>query len=198
MELSAYWDTLGWVYFQRGEMAQAERTMRASWELAQNPTVADHLGQIYEKEQKNAEALNMYQLALAAVPSSLNPAENEILEHIKRLGGKAPARQIFGTYGSSSSVSHVRMTKLPRFTQKQVYGEFFVLFGPGPTVVDSKFISGSDELKNAGKVLKAAKFDILFPPGSQARILRRGMLGCYPMSGCSFVFLTVDSVHSVN
>lgn len=196
-ELSAYWDTLGWVHFQRGELAQAEKTMRASWELAQLPLVADHLGQIYEKEHKNAEALNMYRMALAAAPASLNASENDVLQRIKRLGGTVPAKQLFGTYGSGQ-VSQTRMTKLPRFTQKPVYGEFFVLFGPGPAVVDSKFISGSDELKNAGAVLKTAKFDIPFPPGSQAHILRRGMLGCYPTSGCSFVFLTVDSVHSLN
>ena len=197
-ELSSYWDTLGWVYFQRGELAQAENAVRASWELAQIPLVADHLGQIYEKQQKNAEALNMYRMALAAAPASLNPTENDILQRIKRLGGPTPAKQLFGTYGGSGQVSQVRMTKIPRFTQKQVYGEFFVLFGPGPTVVDSKFISGSEELKNAGRVLKTAKFAIRFPPGSQARILRRGMLACYPASGCSFVFLTVDSVHSLN
>jgi tetratricopeptide (TPR) repeat protein len=198
MELSAYWDTLGWVYFQRGELEQAEKTTRASWELAQIPMVANHLGEIYEKEQKNAEALNMYRMALAAVPSSLNPAENEILQHIKRLGGKAPARQMLGTYGGGGPASQARMTRLSRFTQKQVYGEFFVLFGPGPTVIDAKFISGSDELKNAVNVFKTARFDIPFPPGSQAHILRRGMLGCYPASGCSFVFLAADSVHSLN
>ena len=197
-ELSAYWDTLGWVYFQRGELARADRTVRASWELSQLPMVADHLGQIYEKEHKNAEALTMYKLALASAPASLNTSENEILQRIRRLGGTAPTKQMLGTYGSSDPVSNIRTTKLPRFTQKQVYGEFLVLFGPASTVLDSKFVSGSDELKNAGKVLKTAKFDIPFPTGSQAHILRRGMLGCYPTSGCSFVLLTVDSVHSLN
>src|SRR5712672_602455 len=33
--LAAYWDTLGWVYFQRGELPLAEKYVRSSWMLMQ-------------------------------------------------------------------------------------------------------------------------------------------------------------------
>ena len=62
--LIAYWDTLGWVYFARGDLDKAEKYVSAAWRLGQHGEVGDHLGQIYEKRGKKDEAIRTYALAM--------------------------------------------------------------------------------------------------------------------------------------
>ena len=46
----AYLDSLGWVYFKSGQYAQAEENLRkANERMNTDPTVHDHLGEVYEK-----------------------------------------------------------------------------------------------------------------------------------------------------
>ena len=66
VQLSMYWDTLGWVYFRQGQIETAERYISAAWSLGQQPIVGDHLGQVYEKEGKTQAAAHTYALAIAA------------------------------------------------------------------------------------------------------------------------------------
>ena len=49
-DLAAYWDTLGWIKFQAGDIPQAEKYIAAAWGLCEFTAIGDHLGQIYEKE----------------------------------------------------------------------------------------------------------------------------------------------------
>ncbi len=51
-ELSAYWDTLGWVHFRLGHLELAEKYLHAAWSLSQDQTVGDHLQQVYDKMAK--------------------------------------------------------------------------------------------------------------------------------------------------
>ena len=64
------WDTLGWVYFRQGDTRRAESMVRASWLLGEDSLVAEHLGEIYAKEDKIQEAAHAYEyaLAVASVP----------------------------------------------------------------------------------------------------------------------------------
>jgi tetratricopeptide (TPR) repeat protein len=64
--IGTFWDTLGGVYFQKGDLASAERYIRASWTLNQHGEVGDHLAQILEKRGQKDNAIQMYALALAA------------------------------------------------------------------------------------------------------------------------------------
>jgi len=60
--LGTAWDTLGWVYFQSGDLLQAERYIDASWRLCQNGPVGLHLGQIYDRQGKRRAAIHVWQL----------------------------------------------------------------------------------------------------------------------------------------
>ena len=55
-QLGYIWDTVGWIYFRRGEFEKALPYIRASWLLSQASVVGDHLGQIYAKLGKTQEA----------------------------------------------------------------------------------------------------------------------------------------------
>src|SRR5262249_47022650 len=50
IRLGNAWDTAGWAHFRLGELTDAERYFQAAWKLAQTPAAADHLGQLYEKQ----------------------------------------------------------------------------------------------------------------------------------------------------
>jgi tetratricopeptide (TPR) repeat protein len=56
--LSAYWDTLGWVYFKEGKLEDAQRYLRAAWELSPRDVIASHVNKAYEKAGKVSPAAN--------------------------------------------------------------------------------------------------------------------------------------------
>ena len=74
-ELAAYWDTLGWIKFQEGDMPQAEKFIAAAWGLCEFTEIGDHLGQIYEKEGRKADAIVQYEITLGklVVPPETRP-----------------------------------------------------------------------------------------------------------------------------
>ncbi|HEX4005729.1 MAG TPA: tetratricopeptide repeat protein [Acidobacteriaceae bacterium] len=61
----AYLDSLGWTYFRLGQYAQAEDNLqRAISRGASDPTVHDHLGDVYEKTGKLKLAAAQWELSL--------------------------------------------------------------------------------------------------------------------------------------
>ena len=87
---------------------------------------------------------------------------------------------------------------MPRSIQGQASADFFLLVSPGGKIENVKFINGSDKLKSATAVISHLKIQDAFPDNTPARIVRRGILGCYPTTGCSLVFLSPRQVQSVN
>ncbi|HYA34843.1 MAG TPA: tetratricopeptide repeat protein, partial [Candidatus Binataceae bacterium] len=64
--IGAYWDTLGWVYVQKGDLQKGSAYINAAWQLDQHGEIGDHLAQIYEKLGQKDRAIHAYALALAA------------------------------------------------------------------------------------------------------------------------------------
>ena len=61
----AYLDSLGWVYFRLGQYTQAEDDLqRAISRGASDPTVHDHLGDVYEKTGRLKQAAAQWELSL--------------------------------------------------------------------------------------------------------------------------------------
>ncbi len=192
--LAAAWDTLGWVHFRLGQFDEAEKYLSAGWNLTQDPVIADHLGQVYQKQGKKHQAAVAYSRAIAAGHA---PAETEGRLETLRAGGKPqPGEQV-----DALTLQNLRMLKLEKFAgkpKKHASAEFFLLIGPGPKITGAKFISGSEELRDAGNTLAAAKVDVLFPDDHPVQILRRGILDCEPeVAGCMFVMIPPGSVHAV-
>ena len=65
--LIAYWDTLGWIHFDEGDLDQAEKYVAAAWGLGHHGEVGDHLGQIYEKRGEKDQALRTYALSMSGL-----------------------------------------------------------------------------------------------------------------------------------
>ncbi|PYX37877.1 MAG: hypothetical protein DMG81_13135 [Acidobacteria bacterium] len=114
-------------------------------------------------------------------------------------GKKAPtAIELLRADPNGNELSELRSVKLKRLVAGSAEADFFLLFGPGPKIEAVEFVSGSQKLRAAGQVLSTANFQVAFPEGSSARLLRRGILMCSAISGCEAVLFTPNSVKSVN
>ena len=76
----AYLDSLGWVFFRMSRMQEAEDTLkRALDKIGKDPTVHDHLADVYMKEGKLKEAIQQWDSAIHewenGAPADLDHAE---------------------------------------------------------------------------------------------------------------------------
>ncbi|HVB85671.1 MAG TPA: DUF3857 domain-containing protein [Candidatus Dormibacteraeota bacterium] len=175
--LAAYWDTLGWAYFRIGDLDESEKYLNAGWRLSQDATIADHLGQLYEKEGKKRKAKQAYEQAAAT-----RPAPQHAVDRLNAMGDVGAADLM------PQSLQDMRIVQVP-FSPKpkdHANADFVVLLAPGGKVA-ATFVSGAQELRQAGKALEAAKFDTPFPDLGPVNILRRGILDCEPeLKECTF------------
>ncbi len=207
--LAAYWDTLGWVHFQKGNPEAAEKYIYASWLLNQHGEVGDHLAQIYEKLGRKQEAIQTYAQALAAT----RPLP-ETRERLARLAGGEDELKMLRTRGGEE-LSALRTVKLGKLLKESASAEFFVLLSPGlaaaPTagaaaasgtgakIEEVRFASGSEKLRPLAGALRAVHFLAIFPDDTPTKLVRRGILSCSALTGeCVFVLLPPDLVTSVN
>ena len=82
----AYLDSLGWVYFKSGQYALAEdNLLKASQRIGTDPTVHDHLGEVYEKTGNLKMAVEQWQRSLAeyahSLPADADPADVAKVQH---------------------------------------------------------------------------------------------------------------------
>ena len=189
--LSAAWDTLGWLYFQTGNLNESEQYIAASWDLSQRGDVGDHLGQVYFAEGKKKQAIHTWQLALAA-DNSLTATK----EHLRSARAPTTPEQLTVSHSAKTFVSpaeelgKLRTLNVPNLSTREGSAEFFLLFSSGKLEA-VQFIKGSDSLKEAGIALKTADLRIRPPDTNSQKILRRGILFCsrYTTPSCHFVML---------
>ncbi|CAN5579691.1 tetratricopeptide repeat protein [soil metagenome] len=82
----AYLDSLGWVYFKSGQYSLAEENLRkANERIATDPTVHDHLGEVYEKTGKLKLAVSQWERSMTeyarSLPADADPADVSKVQH---------------------------------------------------------------------------------------------------------------------
>jgi tetratricopeptide (TPR) repeat protein len=203
-QFAATWDTVGWVYFQMGDTARAESFLRASWVLGQQSIVGGHLGQTYEKLGKKKQAERVYEQALSAQymrptfssggpdpATTYDASRNEILAHYKNLTGRAspPPVDIHRlpngewTKTRGDELKDALDAKVSSTTALSGVAFFSVVFAPGK-VEQVRYVKGDEELKSMMGKLETAPYQMEFPEGSGAKIVRRVTLTCHPKAGC--------------
>jgi tetratricopeptide (TPR) repeat protein len=194
--LIAYWDTLGWIEFDQGNLDKAEKYVAAAWTLGHHGEVGDHLGQIYEKRGDKDRALRTYALSM----NGLRPIP-ETRERLASLaGGDAKADAAVARY--KAELDHLSTIDLGKATQTG-NADFFILLSGGTgevAKVDAvKFISGDEKLKSYVSALQNADYHLTFPDGTPVKVLRRGTLSCSVTTGsCKFVLTLPDDVRTVD
>jgi tetratricopeptide (TPR) repeat protein len=173
-ELDANWDTLGWVYFARGNMQKAEKYVSAAWVLGGHGEVGDHLAQIYQKEGRKDDALRTYAMSLSGIRPA-NETRGRLAALVGGDGKVAPAieqhRLDFQT---------LRTVKLGKVAPAAGSADFFVVItsesADGAAKIEAaKFISGEEKLKPLTGNLKGAKVSFAFPDDVPTKILGAGL-----------------------
>ncbi|MGH9714037.1 MAG: DUF3857 domain-containing protein [Candidatus Acidiferrales bacterium] len=197
--IGAYWDTLGWVYFQRGDLDRAERYIRAAWLLNQHGEVADHLARVLEKRGQKDQAIRTYAMALVAIHSV--PETRSRLDGL--LGADAKTTHIEKLVSRAhDDLSSLRTFPVGKLVSEKAEADFLVLLSPGEkdAKVDAvQFVSGSEKLRPYAGALRSIHFAGMFPDSSPIRLVRRGTLSCSAATGqCVFVLLLPEDVRTVN
>lgn len=201
MPLAAAWDTLGWTHFRLGHFDVAEKYLKAGWYLDLDPTIAEHLGELYEKEGKTHEAALAYANSIAA-----GRAPEQAGTRLDAIKHKNPSEENVRPDPIALQDTRTVDVKPSDKPNEHASAEFFVLLGPdanatgssaGMKVLDAKFLRGSDSLRNAGKALVSAKFQGSFPDDAEAHLVRRGILDCETeITNCKFAMYLPSAVHS--
>jgi len=195
IELHANWDTLGWVYFARGDLNKAEKYVNAAWQLGEYGEVGDHLAQIYEKRGQKDDAIRTYAMALSA----LRPTLESRGRLASLVGGDGKVASAVEKH--RLDLQTLRTIKLGKPNGVSGSADFFVVLSAsarGASIDAVKFISGEEKLKAMAENLKTARIDFRFPDDVPTKILRRGILSCsHATSECEFVMMLPEDVRSV-
>ena len=197
--LAAYWDTLGWVYFQRGDLDAADKYLKAAWVLQQHSEVGHHVGAVAEKRGNKTDAIRLY--AQGAVAEVMRPEARESL--LKLTPADTVEKLLETAKGELKSYNNFEFGRLVPNLKAPIEAEFYVVFAPDGArngqVVDVKFIKGDDRLKPFAAQLKTAKYPMVFPDSAPTKIVRRGTLWCVAAPGvCTFTMLSPDRITSVD
>lgn len=181
--LAAYWDTLGWVFFAKGDLAQAEKYVGASWKLAQHAEVGDHLAQIYEKRGRRADAIAQYGTALAAD----NPAQL-VRDHLAALAGaNVKPDAVASEHRRDLDATRTLAVSVKDMTGKKA--DIAVLLSAPNVVEGVRFVDGDKDLATVAGSLKTLPIAGAFPDDGPARLLRRGTLACSSETACTLTFV---------
>lgn len=187
--LPAFWDTLGWVYFQQGKAAAGEPLIAAAWRLNQVGDTGDHLAQIYEARGEKQPAIRLYEQALAAGAGSA-----EMRERLKKLLGPAAGSSAAIDASVKRAAGELVRDRTVALGAAKIGGkaEFIVLLergASGMAATDARFLLGDDRLAAMSQRFRNANFPAILPPGSPAKIILRGMVTCSVKTAkCEFVF----------
>lgn len=207
--VAAYWDTLGWIKFKKGDISGAEKYLLAATDLTDRPTIQMHMGRVYEAMGRKDAAMRCYVTALqhtqvvqfarleggkmaSQPPRRLSADEREAKERLAKLAG-SPA----GVAGQMKEGSYNRNWKRtvavpnPHATEKRE--SLAILLIPGPNIASSTMLpvaKGASELLNrfADKLPPQT-----FPDENTKIIPRVASIQCLtnPLQ-CEFAFLPYD------
>jgi tetratricopeptide (TPR) repeat protein len=183
--LAAYWDTLGWVHYARGDLARAEPLLEAAWRLGQHAEVGDHLAQLYEKTGRRDAAIRTYAMALSAQRPT-----DEIRGRLARMLGDnhkvdaAVARH-------REELLKARTVQLGASEPRGKRADLVILFSSTGGVEGVRFLSGDEAVRPLVGKAEKVSYGVMFPDATTpAKLLRRGIVACPPLEGeCTITLL---------
>jgi tetratricopeptide (TPR) repeat protein/transglutaminase-like putative cysteine protease len=195
VKLGQYWDTLGWIKFQQGKTAEAEKYVLAAWEVTDDLAIAMHLGRIYESQGRRNDAIDMYLAALSKAPPNYDLSD-DAKETRKRLA------DILGGYAQvDDQVTQARKKKSPLRTVAianpsgaQGIAQYTVIIDANSKVVDLAATNPADPLAALNDAVRAAAMPQSFPDDALKKLPRLGTLACTGAEQpCVFTLLSAYS-----
>ena len=210
------WARMGWAKYLKGENLAAMQFLNSAWLLSQSGTVANRLGQVYEKQGQPEKARHMYALAVAAGGSDVQDSRDR-LARVAR--APSPASQSGAATNSSRDASNStdkevaaaktelvesRTVKLEpikldaaaiaaanKAGGKATSARFNLVFDSSPRPERAEFVEGDETLRGAGDQMREKDFPVRFPDASSIKIVRRGQVSC-GTSGCAVELVPIE------
>jgi tetratricopeptide (TPR) repeat protein len=194
--IGAYWDTLGWIHFTRGDLEHAEPLLRASWQLTQNGDVGDHLAQLYEKQGKKKEAIRTYAQA-ATAPH----ADADVRTRLAAATGDT-AKADEAIKSAANDLLQQRTFKVNKTAEESGEAYFYLLVVPtekSAKIEFVKFIRGDNSLRQATNQISKLDLGNVPPTSPPTKLLRRAKLTCEPSpKTCTLVLDHPEDVRATN
>ncbi len=192
--LGAYWDTLGRIYFRKGDVVRAKPYLRAAWQLTQSGETGDHLAQLYQKLGDKQRAIEQCALALA----STRPVPDTRARLMLLLGGNAQIDELVRKARPELERMRTYTVKLP--VRKKASAEFLIALSPGgqaglsARVNAVRFAGGDESLRQFANELKSIDYREELPDATPLKVVRRGTLTCAPAEDiCKFTLAPAES-----
>jgi tetratricopeptide (TPR) repeat protein len=179
--LIAAWDTLGWILYREKKLDEAESYLKAAWVNVQSDVMAEHVGEVEVAKGNKNEARTAYELGVAASrPGAEQKKLQERAESLRKEGAK------FAANDAGKRLQDNRKIPLGAAQGLNGVAEYRLLLSGGKIVKAEK--NGEKDLPGGEDRLKEAKLVGYWPTGSEASLVRNGMLNCH--SGvCELVLL---------
>jgi tetratricopeptide (TPR) repeat protein len=177
--LGSYWDTLGWIKFQKHDLAAAEEYILAAWQLQDHPAIGAHLGRIYEAQGKKSEAVEAFAEALATVPATREASDDEkdARKRLAALLGSDPL--VDDRVKEAKSRLRGRMSvSIPNVNGAEGFAQYSVIIGPGSKVVDLDIITPDNPLAGLTDAVRAAAMPQVLPGSALQKLPRFATLTC--------------------
>lgn len=168
--LAARWDTLGWVYFQLGDLDSAERYLAAAWKIWPSGAVGGHLGDVYAKKGDTPKAKHIYSLALASLTgNAVGPLRDQLTT---KIGSAAFDPKV------AEQLQSRRTFTLKYSVSSEESAEFLLVIVKDPKSNQIDFVSGDHSLRKLIPMIAGLKFDLEFPDDSPTRLYQSAALHC--------------------
>jgi tetratricopeptide (TPR) repeat protein/transglutaminase-like putative cysteine protease len=171
------WARIGWAKYLKGDSLTALRFLNSAWLLSQSGTVANRLGQVYDKAGQREKAHQMYALAVAA-------GGKDVADSRQRMGAEASS-------GAASELAAATTVKLTGLTAKTGSARFNLVFDASPRPERAAFADGDEALRSASDQLRQTDFPVKFPDVSSIKIVRRAVVTC-SASGCAVELVPIE------
>jgi tetratricopeptide (TPR) repeat protein/transglutaminase-like putative cysteine protease len=179
--LAAFWDTLGWVHFKRGDLEKARPWLEAAWHASENGEVAEHLAELHERLGRADRAVQLYAQAVAV---SDRPASKAALDRlVKSAGMNLDAAMT----GARSQLTEARTVLLASRIADTGTAEFFLSVESG-RITGARFISGDEGLGASHARLVGTAVPLTSPDARPVHLIRRGVVSCTG-AGCALVLV---------
>ncbi len=190
--LCNYWDTLGWIHYQRGDIDKAERYIRAAWELAYHGEVGDHLGQLMERRGRKEEAAHFYALSLLTA----RPEAETRGRLIHLAGGERQADRLLERV--KGELLQSRLVKLEVPTREDLSLECYLSFRDGSGLEEVVFSAATEQANTLTEALRKATLSVRLPGEAKARVVRRGLISAKKGGACTLLLFPADALSGDN
>ncbi|HEY6252607.1 MAG TPA: DUF3857 domain-containing protein [Candidatus Angelobacter sp.] len=176
---ASYWDTMGWIKFQKNDVPAAEKYIRAAWELSDSTTIGVHMARIYETQGKKDKAIETFAQVLALVPSTRTATDDE-KDGRRRLGLLLGDESLVvaRVNESKSRVKERRSIQIGNSAAAEGIAQYMVIVGPGSRLTDIQAIGPDNQLEPLTDAVRASVVPQDLPDDTIVKLPRIAILAC--------------------